>query len=614
VTSLLERVDDAVKSGTAAAALALLRQLYAARPTISTAAAVIERVGQLGHDAGLAPCRLFVLRSFTIEPVVPLLRAQAMLAGLALEVEVGEFNTYAQEIIDPRSRLHAFAPDVVLLAVQTRDLLPEVWSGAPGGPAAAERALADLRAWFERLRASGAAQILALNFCPPVWPSAGLLDAQSGEGQRALVDRLNAGLRTIAASVPGSTIIDYDGLVARHGRVRWQDERKWLTARMPIASDCLSLFAEEVVQALVAMRGQTRKALVVDLDNTLWGGVVGEEGPHGIKLSAEYPGAAYQSVQRVLKDLTSRGILLAIASKNNEADAMEVLRAHPGMVLRPADFAAMRINWNDKLQSLQEIAIELNIGVDSLVFLDDSPVERERVRANLPEVAVIDLPEDPMQYVAALRACPWFERVALTKEDGMRTRHYAEQRERASAHVGSVEEFLVSLEMSMTAAPPSAQTLARVAQLTQKTNQFNTTTRRRTEEDIRELLGRGGSEVWQYAVTDRFGDNGIIGVAVMNTGGRQAELDTLLMSCRVIGRTVETAMLAHLTARARAAGARELVGWFHPTKKNAPASGFFAAHGFREVERSGDSTFWSLDLATADPRMPAWIVMVSEGS
>ena len=348
MTSLLERVDDAVKSGTPAAALALLRQLYAARPTISTAAAVIERVGQLGDEAGLAPCRLFVLRSFTIEPVVPLLRAQAMLAGLALEVELGEFNAYAQEIIDLRSRLHAFAPDVVLLAVQTRDLLPDVWSGAPGGPAAAERALGDLRAWFERLRAAGPAQILALNFCPPAWPSAGLLDAQSGDGQRALVDRLNAELRTIAASVHGSTIIDYDGRWRATDGAGWQDERKWLTARMPIASIAFAV-CRGSRQALVAIRGKTRKALRRRSRQhaVRWGGWRGGDPGHRCRPSTR-------------RRLTSRRSGCqgsdkprnppAIASKNNEATRWKCSGA-PGGV-RPADFAAMRINWNDKLQSL----------------------------------------------------------------------------------------------------------------------------------------------------------------------------------------------------------------------------------------------------------------------
>jgi FkbH-like protein len=614
--SLLDRIDEAIALGAPALALALLRQHYATRPTLSTASGVIERVGRLGRAAGLAPCKLFVLRSFTVEPVVPLLRAQAMLHGIDLEVAVGEFNAYPQEVLDPGSALHAFAPDVVLFALQTRDLVPALWSG--GGPeagAAVDRALGDLGAWVERLRAGSRAQILALSFCPPVWSSAGLLDAQAADGQAALIGRLNHGLRGIAAAVPGTTVVDYEGLVARHGRQRWHDERKWLTARMPIAADCLAPFADELVRALVALRGKTRKAMVVDLDNTLWGGVVGEDGPQGIALGAEYPGAAFQALQRALKDLVDRGILLAIASKNNEADAREVLSDHPGMVLRPTDFAATRINWNDKAGSLRELAAELNIGLDSLVFLDDNPVERERVRAEVPEVAVLDLPEDPMQFAAVVRGCLWFDRATLTDEDRARTRQYAQQRERAAleSSAGSVEEFLASLEMSMIAARPSAQTVARVAQLTQKTNQFNTTTRRRTDEEVRALVEAPGSEVWQYAVRDRFGDNGIVGVGILSVDGTRAELDTFLMSCRVIGRTVETAMLSHLAARARDRGAGELRGWFHPTRKNAPAAGFFAGHGFREAERAGDSVCWALELAAA-PAVPRWISLVTEGN
>jgi FkbH-like protein len=412
-------------------------------------------------------------------------------------------------------------------------------------------------------------------------------------------------------------VLDYDALVARHGRARWHDERKWLTARMPIASDCLPIFASALARALLALRGPPRKVLVLDLDNTLWGGIVGEDGFAGLKLSAEHPGAAYQAVQRAAKDLAARGVLLAVASKNNPADAAEVLEKHPGMLLRPRDFAAQRINWNDKAQSLREIAAELNLGTDALVFMDDNPAERERIRGELPEVYVLELPEDPMSWAAALRDCPGFERAATTDEDRARAQQYAEQRQRAalSQTAGSVDEYLRSLEMVLRIARVGPVSLARAAQLTQKTNQYNLTTRRRSEDELRALLAQPGAAAFTYAVADRFGDNGIVGLAIVRSQGAALQLDTFLMSCRVIGRTVETAMLAHLLRHARASGASHLEGWFTPTAKNAPARDFYPTHGFTRLEERDGATRWVLELGGEAERAPAagsWFSVIEE--
>jgi HAD superfamily phosphatase (TIGR01681 family) len=213
----------------------------------------------------------------------------------------------------------------------------------------------------------------------PALPSHGIFDAQSEVGQATAIREINEKLRQIARGHNGVYILDYDSLVARHGRVRWHDERKWLMARLPVSAENLVHLAKEWMRFIHPLSGKICKALVTDLDNTLWGGVVGEDGPDGIQLGPEYPGAAYQSLQRVLLDLYRRGIILAVCSKNNTSDAMEVLEEHPGMILRPRHFAALRINWNDKAENLREIAAELNIGIDSLAFLDDNPVERERV-------------------------------------------------------------------------------------------------------------------------------------------------------------------------------------------------------------------------------------------
>jgi FkbH-like protein len=347
----------------------------------------------------------------------------------------------------------------------------------------------------------------------------------------------------------------------------------------------------------------------VDLDHTLWGGVIGEDGMAGIQLGPEYPGAAYQELQRALLDLTRRGILLAVCSKNNPADAMEALENHPGMLLRPRDFAAMRINWNEKAQNLREIAAELNIGADSVAFLDDNPVERHEIREQLPETIVIELPRDAMRFAGTVRDCPYFERLTLSEEDRQRGEYYAAQRERAELErsVASKEDFYRWLEQVAEIAPVNPATLARVAQLTQKTNQFNLTTRRYTEQQIAEMAERAGWRVWSLRVSDRYADNGLVGVAIARVEGEVCEIDTFLLSCRVIGRTVETALLARLAQDARARGATRLEGWFLPTRKNAPAKDFYRDHGFEVAAQNDGGVLWRLDLTREQLRTPEWI-------
>jgi FkbH-like protein len=411
----------------------------------------------------------------------------------------------------------------------------------------------------------------------------------------------------------GVYVLDYDALVARNGRLRWRDERKWLIARLPIAADQMIHLAREWMRFLVPLTGKTAKALVVDLDNTLWGGVIGEDGMNGIKLSAEYPGAAYQALQRAILDLTPKGILLAICSKNNPEDAIDVLENHPGMLLRPKHFAATRISWNDKSQGLREIAAELNIGIDSLAFLDDNPFEREQVRGAVPEVMVIDLPEDPLQYAAVIRNHPGFERLTLSGEDQQRTTFYTEQRERSQAEqkFQSKEDFYRFLEQEAEIASVTPATLARISQLTQKTNQFNVTTRRYGEPEISAMAENPSCQVLSIRVRDRFGDHGLVGVSITRDEGETCEIDSFLLSCRVIGRTVETALLAHLADQAAARGCKRLVGWFLPTKKNAPAREFYKQHGFEVATENGDGALWSLDLTRQRIASPEWVKVVT---
>lgn len=607
-------IDRSMDAGSPELAAARINELWRKQGDLATAGFVCSRYEKLRGKLPLIPHRTVILRSFTVEPILPLLRAECFCAGIDLAVQVGDFNAYSQEILDSGSSLYDFSPNSVILAVRTPDIAPDLWAQYPDLPAeeiqkACERGSSGLQRCIAAFRERSAAALIVHNLEQPVRPSSGILDAQSETGQSEAIRQINRELRRQAGEYRGVYILDYDALEARYGRLSWQDDHKYFTARLPISSDNLIHLAREWLRFLVPLSGKIAKALVVDLDNTLWGGVVGEDGITGIKLGAEYPGAAYQALQRAMLDLTRRGILLAICSKNNPEDAMEVLEKHPGMLLRPEHFATMRISWNDKVQGLREIAAELNIGTDALAFLDDNPVEREQVRASLPEVTVIELSENPFAYAACVRECPVFERLSLSSEDQQRTAMYAGQRERAREKqlFQSKEDFYHFLKQKVEIAPVSAETLGRISQLTQKTNQFNLTTRRYTEQQISEMSHREGWQVLSIRVRDRYGDQGLVGVSITHDERDICEIDTFLLSCRVIGRTVESALLSALAKAASERGYTRLAGYFLPTRKNAPAQNFYSKHGFQLESESSAGSLWVLDLTQQQISFPEWI-------
>jgi FkbH-like protein len=607
-------IDAALADGNVAAARAALLRLWSSDPSGATASLVVSRFEKLRGKIPLTPLRLAVLRSFTLEPLVPLLRACAFAGGIDLEIRLGDFNTFHQEIVDPASWLYTYEPQAIFLAVQLRDLAPGLWNAFADLSGQQAQSLVDqvnaqLAELINVLRSRSSAHVVIHSMQTPPAPAYGIFDNRLPLGQAQAVASINLSLAHLGRDVRNVYLLDYDALIARHGSAHWEDPLKWLTVRLPIAADRLLLLAREWMRFIQPICGKLCKCLVTDLDNTLWGGVIGEDGMEGIRLDSSPGGFAFQAVQRVLLDFHRRGILLAIASKNNPGDAKQAIESHPGMLLRAEHFAAMRINWNDKAASLREIAAELNIGIDSLAFLDDNPVERQWVAQQLPEVSVIELPAQASGYAAALREAPVFERLAVTKEDQERGRTYAEQRLRAElqSSSASLEDFYRSLNMEAGIGPMAPASLARVAQLTQKTNQFNLTTRRYSEEQIANLAADPAACVYTLRVRDRLGDSGLVGVAITRDQAGRCELDTLLMSCRVIGRTIETAFLAQISQDARRRGNTHLAGWFLPTRKNAPAQDFFASQGFSCVRKEEQGSYWELALCGQLPVSPPWI-------
>lgn len=608
-----DQVEDAIKRQDWSTMRYMLRAIWGADPTPGTASYILSKGELLKAHVPFSSYKMAVVRSFTVEPVIPLCRAAALMKGLDLTIEVCGFNTYVQDVLNAQSILYQCSPDAVVLAVKTMDIAPELWSGVSdlsrdsvsGIVARVVDSYANLLRVF---RANSQAHLIIHGLDVPQRPSQGYLDDQYF-GQEQAVTRINNELKRLVQSSTGVYFLDYDALVARHGRQNWRDERKWHTMRMPIAVNHLIHMAHEWLRFLCPLTGKIGKVLVTDLDNTLWGGVIGEDGMEKIQIGSDYPGSAYKATQRVIKDLSHRGILLAVCSKNNWGDAMEAMEKHPEMLLRPKDFSALRINWADKAKNLLEIAKELNVGIDSLVFVDDNPAEREQIKRQLPEVVVIDLPDDPLGYANALSEIPELERLWLSVEDKERGRLYAAQRERKELEgaVGSLEDYYRSLQQEVTIASVSSHTLPRVAQLTQKTNQFNLTTKRYTEAQLQDLAKTNGHRIFAIQVKDRFGDNGLVGAMVTCDSNHVCEIDTFLLSCRVIGRTVETAMLAFLVEECRKRRIPVLEGWYRPTAKNAPCKELYAQHGFQIAESQGENVRWRLPVGSATVACPAWL-------
>ncbi len=343
-----------------------------------------------------------------------------------------------------------------------------------------------------------------------------------------------------------------------------------------------------------------KKCIVLDLDNTLWGGVVGEDGLQNLQLSLTPPGSGYLAFQQAILDHFHRGVMLAINSRNNPDDALAVLRTHPNMILKEHHFAAMRLNWNDKAQNLRELSEELNIDLDAMVFLDDDPTNRSLVRALLPEVETPDLPADPADYARFLNSQDYFPSEAITDEDKMRGNLYVTERLRKEQEkkFANKEEFLASLKLELVCSEDNDSSVARLAQLTEKTNQFNTNKRPISEDEMRGYLQSPTHHVFHARLLDVFGDYGIVAFALVEERGKEWHIDQLLMSCRVFGRAVEEAFLAYIATRARARDAERLTIAFAATTKNMPAKAFLDTYFTRHA--------CALDET---PAMPAWIAM-----
>ncbi len=552
--------------------------------------------------------RVAVLSDFTTDFLKPCLIVEAARKDLPINVWLAPYGQIEQQTLDRESLLFVQQPDVIMILPLLEQWAPELnYRFLAHTEAALEnqrsQLIERLRRVLEQIRANTQAKILVGNFPPPAWCAAGVTDSSLVHSQTHFIQQLNAQLTSLTHSISDVLILDVHRSATEVGLDRWRDERLEFLAKSPWSAEALSKVAKMAARRLHSWFFPASKCLVLDMDNTLWGGVLGEAGLEGIALGPDYPGSVFVDFQKRVLALRDAGFLLAAASKNNAVDVEEVLNRHPACLLKREHFAAFEVHWEDKATSLRRIATSLNIGLDSLVFFDDNPAERAWVKEQLPQVKVLDVSTNILSYASTLTDCGYFDLTHLTREDLQRSQLYQEnlQRRELQMQTGTLEDFLCGLDMTLTFGHADEASLPRIVQLLGKTNQFNLTTRRHSAAELKAMLDAGAVIMWTR-LQDRFGDNGLIAVGIVLPDNKETwRLDSFLMSCRVIGRGVETALLAALAKTAKYRGATCLSAEFIATQKNQPAANFLPAHGFKMPDEAGKCWHLPLDLMPAIP-------------
>lgn len=587
---------------------AKLRTLAMARLNLTQLHSLSQLVGKIAGQTASAWTSVALLSNASTEMIASALPATALRHELLLNVRTSPFGMFTQEALDPGSATNTSGHDFVVLALDHRayDFHP-----VPGDGALAqqrlEEALQMLRGLVDALRAHSGATVIVQTLAAPALSCFGSLEGQLPGTTRWFIEQFNAQLRS--RREPGVLLLDVAALAAGVGLQHWHDPTQWAVGKFPFAHAAVPLYAEHLSRVLMAAKGKAKKCLVLDLDNTLWGGVIGDDGMAGIVLGNGSPlGEAYLSIQAMALELRARGIVLAISSKNDEAVARRVFKEHPDMLLREEHIAVFQANWNDKASNLRAIAETLNLGINSLVFLDDNPAERQQVRLELPMVGVPELPENPEQYPATLLAAGYFEAVNFTLEDQQRAEQYQANAARAAmlSSTSDLGAYLESLQMQAVVSAFDEVGRARITQLINKTNQFNLTTRRYSERDVEGFEKNPEAFTLQVRLKDRFGDNGMVSVVICVPDVEGCwRIDTWLMSCRVLKRGLEQAVLNVIMAAAKARGVRKVIGEYLESEKNGMVKDHYPRLGFAVLQDEGTRLTWEQSVETYVPTQVA---------
>jgi FkbH-like protein len=610
------RLKEAAASGAPGAEFLALASHALGETHLTSLAKAVGRAQAAGVSLKpLETFRLGLIGNGTLNYMEAAIIGSAVRHRFAVSTVRGEYDQVLQEAIAPDSAINTAGLDAVLIALDYRGLPLQCPVGdEDAAQATAARALGYIEAACAGIREHGKATPIVQTLAAPPEPLFGGLDRSAPGTLFDIISRINRGIAETYSGARG-VVLDAARLAECVGVAAWFDPTLYNLAKQPFAAEFLPLYADHVARTIGAIRGKSRRVLVLDLDNTVWGGVIGDDGMEGIKLAqGDATGEAHLAVQRYALALRDRGVVLAVSSKNDDAVARRVFREHPEMQLREHHVSVFQANWQDKATNIKAIADELSLGLDSFVFLDDNPLERELVRRTLPAVAVPELPDDPALYGRTLAAAGYFDTLTFSEEDKSRADFYQANARRVAlqSQVGDLNAYLDSLDMEISFRPFDATNRARITQLINKSNQFNLTTRRYSEAEVADAEADSSVFTLQVRLTDIFGDNGMISVVICRPDSPDTwRIDSWLMSCRVLMRNVEQMVLRELLMHARARGVQRIIGEFRPTDRNGMVREHYAKLGFdRLAERADGAVEWV--MAVPDDAGPAHMRVVRD--
>jgi len=554
--------------------------------------------------------KVALLANHTIDLLPGYLSALHALDNVKVESYVAPYNQYFQEFLTDSSGLLAFDADVIYLDLSIPSLSPKInhqflQLDTEQKNQELDRVVDTHQQLASLSKQKTNATLLVSNFVQPSYAKAGIADFQLGMGEVEWYARLNLKLIELFRDDARTFIVDKNNVLSRHGKLASTSVKMYYIAKMELNESALSELSLELIRYFKAIKGLTKKCLVLDLDNTLWGGVVGEDGVAGLKIGKGYPeGEVFYDLQSFYQTLKQRGIILAIASKNNSEDAEEVFREKTDMPLSLDDFAVQKISWDTKNKSIEAIASILNIGKDSIVFVDDNPVERNLVLNALPDVAVPDLPTDPTGYLPTLLKKDYFEKLFLTEEDAGKLEQYQQNalRDASKNDIADIDDFLGNLGTTLTVLTADKKNLPRAHQLFTKTNQFNATTQRYSTGQVEQFIEEQQWDLTLFAVADNYGDMGIVGLVLLEVRKTEVRIDSFILSCRAMGRGIETAIMNVMKKRYLLEGGKnKMSARYIKTKKNIPVATFFESQGFSvDIAVKGDGEGYALSATEVD--------------
>ena len=503
------------------------------------------------------------------------------------------YNQFNQEILNEDSNLYKFKPDIIFLLIDSRIILEDSFyfsniNSEDEKKKFTSKKFDEINNLIKIISKKSQSKIVITNFTIPTYTSLGIYESKIEYGTKEIILDLNKKLKELSRNIDSCYVYDFNSFVTKFGEKNVIDYKKMYYGDMKINFDIIPHLIYEFLGYVKPILGLNKKCIVLDLDNTLWGNIIGEDGIEGIKIGPYPEGRSFVEFQKVIKSLSENGIILAINSKNNQKDAMKAINEHPHMILREKDFSCIKINWNDKISNMREIVKDLNIGLDSIVFFDDDPINRELLRMSMPEVNTIELPKDPSSYAQILRNLNDFNTLKITKDDTERKKMYSQEqnRQKLESSTENLNEYLKKLDIKIKIKLDNEFSISRISQLILKTNQFNLTTKRYQEEEIKEFVEDKTMIVGCSEVDDKFGENGITNVFIIKTKSNEWIIDTFLLSCRIMGRGIEEGIIGKILEIAKDKGIEKITATFIPTEKNKPAENFLKNYGFKKEKEN----------------------------